>query len=107
MQVCESSHARRRHYQVANNPSALDALRRLVTRPEKQEYKVWEDGYLAKELVTLEFLDEKVRYTHNNPCQPHWLLADSPEEYPWSSARFYAGDGACLIPVEDVRALLG
>jgi len=37
-----------RHYQVEGNQPALEALRRLVTRPDKQEYKVWEDGYRAR-----------------------------------------------------------
>lgn len=96
-----------RQYQVDNNQPALDMLQGLVTRPDKQEYKVWEDGYLAKDVITPGFLQEKVEYTHNNPCQPHWRLVEHPEEYVWSSARFYLGDGACLIPVRDVRELLG
>ena len=32
---------------------------------------------------------QKLNYIHFNPCQPHWNLAASPEEYKWSSARFY------------------
>jgi REP element-mobilizing transposase RayT len=95
-----------RQYQVEGNQPALDALRRLVTRPNKQEFKIWEDGYLAKDVVTAAFLEEKLAYTHNNPVQPHRQLADVPEDYAWSSARFYLRDEPALIPVQDARELL-
>jgi putative transposase len=95
-----------RQYQVEGNQPALDAIQRLVTRPDKQEYKVWEDGYLAKDVMTPAFLGEKLTYTHNNPVQPHWQLADVPEDYVWSSARFYLRDELALIPVHDARELL-
>jgi putative transposase len=96
-----------RHYQMCNNQAALDALQALVTRPDRQAHKVWEDGYLAKEVWSPGFLEEKMAYTHNNPVQPHWRLVGAPEVYLWSSARFYDGDGSTLIPVDDARTLLG
>jgi putative transposase len=96
-----------RHYQVEGNEPALDVLRGLATRPDKQEYKVWEDGYLAKAAVSPGFLRQKLDYTHSNPVQPHWRLAESPEDYAWSSARFYLCGLPALIPVQDGRELLG
>jgi REP element-mobilizing transposase RayT len=95
-----------RHYQATGNQRVLAALAELVTRPGKQAYKVWEDGYLAKAVLTPAFLQEKLTYIHNNPVQPYWLLVDKPEDYAWSSAGFYLLDSASLIPVEDARALL-
>jgi putative transposase len=95
-----------RHYQVAGNLRALRSLRSMVTRPHKQAHKVWEDGYLAKEVWTPDFLAQKVEYIHNNPVQPHWLLAEAPEDYAWSSARFYLRDEPSVIPVADVRELM-
>jgi REP element-mobilizing transposase RayT len=44
-----------RLYRVRQNHEALQSLAALVTRPEKQQYKVWEDGYLAKSVLTPEF----------------------------------------------------
>ncbi|MFC2030653.1 transposase [Chloroflexota bacterium] len=41
-----------RMYQVDRNRDALESLEALVGRPEKQRYKVWEDGYLAKSVIT-------------------------------------------------------
>ena len=54
-----------------------------------------------------EFLIQKLTYIHNNPLQPHWRLAQRPEDDLWSSARFYAGLGRALIPLSDARKLLG
>ncbi len=95
-----------RYYQVEDQQPALEALRRLVTRPGKQDFKVWEDGYLAKAVESSGFLKQKLDYTHNNPVQPHWQLVDCPEDYPWSSARFYLKDMPALIPVQDARELM-
>ena len=41
-------------------------------------YQIWEDGYNAKDVVSETFLLQKMKYIHNNPCQPHWGLK-SPE----------------------------
>ena len=95
-----------RQYQVENNEAALKKLAALVTRPEKQEYKVWEDGYLPKNVFTPAFLEQKLTYLHHNPMQPQWQLADAPETYAWSSARYYLKGEPAIIRVEDVRELL-
>lgn len=95
-----------RLYQIEGNQQALDTLQQLVTRPEKQEHKVWEDGYFARDAVTPRFLAQKLAYIHNNPVQPQWGLVDAPEDYVWSSARFYLRDEPALIAVQDARELL-
>jgi len=95
-----------RHLKAEGNQRALDWLAAQVKRPQKQTYKIWEDGYNAKDIVSEDFLIQKIEYIHNNPCQPHWALSDSPENYIWSTARFYLTDSPCIIPVDDVRKLL-
>lgn len=95
-----------RHLKAEGNQKALDELTAKVKRPEKQAYKVWEDGYNAKDVFSQDFLLQKMEYIHNNPCQPHWELSATPEEYIWSSARFYLTDAPCVIPIDDVRKLL-
>ncbi|TEU17425.1 MAG: hypothetical protein E3J21_08420 [Anaerolineales bacterium] len=95
-----------RQYQVKSNLAALDALRAMVLRPEKQEHKVWEDDYLAKGISTPAFLEQKLIYIHNNPVQPHWQLVEAPEDYFWSSARYYLQGEPALIPLKDARELL-
>ena len=94
-----------RHLKVERNQKALDWLAAKVKHTQKQAYKIWEDGYNAKDIVSEDFLLQKMTYIHNNPCQPHWVLSDSPENYIWSTAGFYITDLPCIIPVDDVRKL--
>jgi REP element-mobilizing transposase RayT len=75
-----------RHYRAEDNQSVLDFLASTVKQPGKQRYRVWEDGYNAKDVFSPEFLRQKMSYIHNNPCQPHWNLVEHPEKYIWSSA---------------------
>jgi REP element-mobilizing transposase RayT len=95
-----------RHYQVEGNQSVLDFLASVVTRPDKQQHKVWEDGYDARNVFSPEFLRQKMTYMHNNPCQPHWDLVERPEDYIWSSARFYLLEEPTIIPMDNVNFLL-
>ena len=95
-----------RHLKVEGNHEALNWMATKVEHPQKQDYKVWEDGYNAKDVVSEDFLIQKMTYIHNNPCQPHWKLSASPESYIWSSASFYLTSLPCIIPIDDVRKLL-
>ncbi|MFN8475274.1 MAG: transposase [Anaerolineae bacterium] len=95
-----------RQLEAESNSSALAFLALNVTRPSRQHHRVWEEGYNAKDVFSPDFLREKMAYIHNNPCQPHWNLSETPEAYIWSSARFYLSDARCIIPVDDARDLL-
>jgi putative transposase len=95
-----------RHHRAEGDKSLLDFLASVVTRPEKQGYKVWDDGYLAKDVFSADFLRQKMTYVHNNPCQPHWSLAERPEDYIWSSARFYLIEEPAIIPLDNANFLL-
>ena len=93
-----------RQLQAKENTDTLNLLQQL-NEDNRQEYKVWEDDYDARDVFSIEFLEQKLNYLHHNPCQPQWNLADVPEDYPWSSARFYIADKPIVIPVDDVRDL--
>jgi len=54
----------------------------------EQKYKVWQDGYHAKELFSNNFIYEKLNYIHQNPVQDGIVM--KPEEYLYSSSRNYA-----------------
>ena len=88
------------------NDPALAFFAAAVPPRLKQRYIVWEHEYQAKNIFSPSFLRQKLDYIHNNPVQPHWRLAKTPELYPWSSARFYAGEGRALLPLSDARELL-
>ena len=95
-----------RQFEAEGNTDTLKILAEKVTRPEKQTYKVWEDDYNAKDVFSVEFLEQKMEYIHYNPCREHWKLSATPEEYLWSSARFYLTEEPCIIPIDDVREAL-
>jgi hypothetical protein len=61
--------------------------------------KIWQDGNDAKEIHSVDFLDEKMNYIHNNPVRAE--LVANPEDYLYSSARDYAGEKG-LINIEFV-----
>jgi putative transposase len=52
-------------------------------------YQFWKADPLAIPLSTIKILEQKLEYIHNNPVVEKWSLAGFPEEYRWSSARFY------------------
>jgi REP element-mobilizing transposase RayT len=99
--------ARQIYHQInaEGNSKVLEELKQ-EGKKVKQEYKVWEDGYDARDVFSTEFLQQKMDYIHHNPCQPHWKLVDTPEQYLWSTAGFYLAEKPCVIPIDDVREFL-
>jgi putative transposase len=95
-----------RQYEAEDNHAALAFCASAVKPGQKQQYAVWEDEYQAKNVFSPAFLRQKLDYIHHNPIQPHWRLAEQPEQYLWSSARFYLTGGRALIPLSDARELL-
>jgi len=95
-----------RQYEAEGNTQALDFFASAVQTGRKERYTVWEHEYQAKNVFSPDFLRQKIEYIHNNPVQPHWRLAERPEDYPWSSARFYLAGERALIPLRDARELL-
>lgn len=95
-----------RQYQAEDNQRVLAFLERAASDIPDQQYKVWEEGYDARDVFSPGFLRQKAEYCHNNPCQPNWQLVERPEQYLWSSARYYLLDEPAIIAVDDVRELL-
>jgi REP element-mobilizing transposase RayT len=55
-----------------------------------RKYQFWKRDPLAIPLSTIQILEQKLEYIHNNPVAEKWSLCKQPEEYRWSSARFYS-----------------
>jgi putative transposase len=89
-----------------NNKELLESFEKAARSSWKQKYKVWEEGFDAREVFSLDFLVQKFDYIHHNPCQPYWGLVEKPEDYKWSSACFYLLNGQAIIPVDDLRDFL-
>jgi len=95
-----------RHLQAEHHDKALSFFAAMVKPDQNQKHRLWENEYQAKNIFSPTFLRQKLAYIHNNPLQPHWRLTQKPEDYIWSSARFYLQDEPALIPLSDARELL-
>ncbi|MEO1653807.1 MAG: transposase [Bacteroidota bacterium] len=62
-----------------------------------KDYKLWQDGYHAKALLSNAFMQQKLDYIHQNPVEA--LIVDRPEDYLFSSARNYAGLAGTMLEV--------
>ena len=69
------------------NPEALKYFR---VNAKDREYQIWERNSLSVDLWTPAVIRQKMNYIHNNPIQEKWNLAQYPEDYKYSSAKFYA-----------------
>lgn len=69
----------RREWLIEVFSKACDHLKR------GQEYKVWQDGYHAKEAFSNSFVFQKLNYIHQNPVEDG--IVARAEDYLYSSAR--------------------
>lgn len=72
--------------------SDLKMLEDFKTDKPDRNYMFWQRDALAVRIFSREMLEQKLDYIHNNSMQEKWNLCESPEEYLWSSARFYHGE---------------
>jgi REP element-mobilizing transposase RayT len=77
-------------FMLMNNDPLLTSLQ---VKAADRKQQVWERNPLAVELFTEEVFLQKMDYIHNNPIQPKWNLCKHPEDYFFSSARFYESGG--------------
>jgi len=92
-------------FQAENDTKTLEFLRDRG-KPVMQEYKVWNEGYDARDIFSTKFLQQKMDYIHHNPCQPQWKLVEKPEDYLWSTAGYYLAGKPCIVSIDDVRDYL-
>jgi hypothetical protein len=69
-------------------------LERFVVNNSTRLHHFWQRNSLPFEITNEETLLQKLRraansYIHNNPMQEHWSLVEKPEDYTYSSAKFY------------------
>ena len=56
---------------------------------KERTFRFWQRDPLAVLMDSKEKFEQKLDYIHLNPLQERWNLAKSPEDYLWSSAKFY------------------
>ena len=68
------------------HPKVLDVFE---SSKADRSYQFWQRDALAVHMLDNEMLLQKLNYIHMNPLNERWNLAKRPEEYKWSSAKFY------------------
>lgn len=71
---------------TANHPKVLPYFEVDSTT---RKYHFWQRNSMPVILHSYRFWKQKIDYIHNNPCVEKWNLANLPENYKYSSAKFY------------------
>jgi putative transposase len=64
-------------------------LYKYEVEEKERRHRFWQRDALAVWMDSRAKTEQKLEYIHLNPLQERWNLANKPEDYPWSSARFY------------------
>jgi putative transposase len=71
---------------VQHHPAVLE---KFWVGAKDRQYQFWERNPLSVYCYSKAVTEQKLDYIHRNPVQEKWQLAPVPEDYPYSSARFY------------------
>jgi REP element-mobilizing transposase RayT len=66
-----------------------EVLVHLKSTQNDRLYQIWERNPLSIYCYSIETVEQKLNYIHQNPVNTKWNLADIPENYHYSSARYY------------------
>lgn len=91
-----------------NQSELLKQLSGAVNKSDKarnKKHEVWEDSFDWKECISNAFAEQKLNYMHANPCTGKYMLADIPENYLHSSAKYYLTGEHNLFTVFDYMKL--
>ncbi len=64
-------------------------IKNITVNLKDRKLQVWKRNSMSIDLFNEKFLLQKLKYIHNNPCQPKWELVRQPLDYRYSSAKFY------------------
>lgn len=71
---------------VKHHPLVLERFR---VDAKDRHYQLWERNPLSIYCYSVAVTEQKLDYIHHNPVQERWQLTSLPEDYLFSSARFY------------------
>ena len=66
-----------------------DVLKNFYVGAKDREYQIWERNPLSIEIISQNVAEQKINYIHKNPLAEKWRLADEPQKYKYSSAKYY------------------
>jgi len=76
----------------------LSQLRLPASVHSEAEYRVWQRRFYPFNVYSEKKRLEKLNYMHGNPVERH--LVSSPDQWPWSSWRFYHLNDASLLKMD-------
>ena len=71
------------------NDTNDEMLEKFKVNAKDRQYQFWKRNSLGIDLWSNPIFMQKLDYIDNNPVQIKWRLVDCPEDYKYSSARFY------------------
>jgi REP element-mobilizing transposase RayT len=74
-------------------------------RDQRHEHSIWQD-IQAKNIYSIDFLQQKLEYIHQNPIAKEWKLVNDRADYPYSSAGYYDYGRKPIIEITDINEWL-
>ncbi|HUE98874.1 MAG TPA: hypothetical protein VMN99_06440 [Anaerolineales bacterium] len=74
-------------------------------RDRRHRHSIWQD-IQAKNIYSMEFLQQKLEYIHQNPVSKEWKLVDDRADYIYSSAGDYDDGRKPIIEITDINEWL-
>jgi REP element-mobilizing transposase RayT len=74
-------------------------------RDIRHEHSIWQD-IQAKNIYSMEFLEQKMEYIHQNPIAKDWNLVKDRADYLFSSAGYYDYGRKPIIQITDIKEWL-
>ena len=74
-------------------------------RDSRHEHSIWQD-IQAKNIYSMDFLQQKLEYIHQNPIAKEWKLVNDSADYPYSSAGYYDFGRKPIIEITDINEWL-
>ncbi len=72
----------------------------------QKKREIWIPNPMAIELYSKEVINQKMNYIHTNPLGYRWNLCENPEEYYYSSAKYYATGINDFSFLKDIREII-
>jgi REP-associated tyrosine transposase len=80
-------------------------LFRQKKRDQRHEHSIWQD-IQAKNVYSMEFLQQKMEYIHQNPIAKDWKLVVDRADYLYSTAGYYDYGRKPIIEIMDINEWL-
>jgi len=99
-----TAHAILKKLRIDNQKDLLDLFHQKK-RDQRHEHSIWQ-AIRAKNIYSMDFLQQKMEYIHQNPIAKNWKLAEDRADYLYSSAGYYDYGRKPVIEIIDINEWL-